>query len=362
MNTSPLDAVAVINRAQLPHIAHKRNLQVALDSAEHVVDFLGSSFCARNPRNPWVWTERRDMLSLMLGKDAERVSFVPVRDYYDDQRWAGAVESEMEKIVPRGKRIGLVGYRKDATSDYLGFFDAWTPVAVSPMPGIDSTPLRKAYFESDSVKAALMVLKPYVEPAVLDYLEAWSHLPAYQERREEALAVRAYRQEYPALFYLTADAVVRVNDHILLIKRDSPFGRDQWALPGGFLNPGERSFMACLRELQEEACLKLLRSTMQRALRDKDIFDHPLRSPRGGLVSHAYYFDLGWMQDLPEVHGKDDAREARWWAIKDIPSIQAMLFEDHYTILERFMGRSIMDQYEAIFRKLMPSSWTGVLH
>lgn len=46
-----------------------------------------------------------------------------------------------------------------------------------------ATAMRRVFFGDSSVDAALKVMAPYVHPAVLDYLRAWSALPDYQARR-----------------------------------------------------------------------------------------------------------------------------------------------------------------------------------
>jgi len=45
-------------------------------------------------------------------------------------------------------------------------------------------------------------------------------------------------------------------DRILIAKRNLKPGINKWALPGGFIESGESSEDACLRELQEETGLK----------------------------------------------------------------------------------------------------------
>ncbi len=337
MNKPTYQAAVVIGRWQLPHAGHEDVLRTALSVAGQVILVIGSAFRSRDSRNPFSGPERRQMLELMLGADAARVTFVPVRDFYDDERWARVVTEEVQQRVPHGQRVCLVGFRKDATSAYLNHFPQWTEVPVTPAHDIDATALRRVYFESDEPEAALQVLAPFVCAPVRAYLQAWSLLPAYARRCREARTVSAYRKRWTASFYLTADAVVRAQDCVLLIQRGGDVGHGQWALPGGFVNPHERFFTASLRELKEETSLALLTSTLTHALRGDAVFDHPLRSPRGGLVTRAFYFDLGQIP-LPEVHAADDAQAVRWVPITELPALEEQLFEDHACILDRFVG------------------------
>lgn len=47
-------------------------------------------------------------------------------------------------------------------------------------------------------------------------------------------------------------AALKDNRMILAVKRKNAPGKDQWALPGGFIEAGENPENACLRELKEE--------------------------------------------------------------------------------------------------------------
>ncbi|WP_066268959.1 NUDIX domain-containing protein [Hydrogenophaga palleronii] len=335
---SSADLAVVIGRWQLPHLGHLKLFEAALQSAPRVVVVIGSAFRSRDVRNPFTWEERRDMILAMLPGQAERLQFVPVRDYYDDERWARAVTDQVQVVAGGSRQIALIGHIKDATSAYLNRFPAWRRVGVEPVDGLDATALRKVYFGSEDTGMALTVLTPYLHPSTVAYLQAWSLLPEYRRRCDEARAVAAIRQKYTAPHYLAADALVVVNDHVLLIRRGGQVGHGLWALPGGFVDRGERFLQAAMRELREETGYAPLPSTLQAALRDSAVFDHELRSPRGGIVSMAFRFDLGQMNHLPEVKAADDAQLAAWVPVADLPGMAGQFFEDHDCILDRLVG------------------------
>jgi bifunctional NMN adenylyltransferase/nudix hydrolase len=274
--------------------------------------------------------------------DQERVKFLPVRDYFDDDRWNVAVSNGVQALRLVGKGpITLVGFEKDPSSYYLQNFPDWRRVEVAQVVSVDATALRNVFFEGHDPDARLAVLAPFVSPGVLQYLQAWARLPAYDERVREHQAVLSYKKKWGTGPFLTADAVVVVSQHVLLIRRKSEHGNGLLALPGGFVNPGERFYTAALRELSEETGFRVLASTAKAARQGAQLFDHPERSARGRLISEAFYFNFGEMRHLPEVRGADDALEALWVPINKVESLMNSLFEDHYCILEHFLSTEL---------------------
>jgi bifunctional NMN adenylyltransferase/nudix hydrolase len=338
--THPADTALIIGRWQIFHKGHQTLLRAALDAAPEVIVVIGSAFRSRNPTNPFTWQERQQMILSTLSKEEQaRVRFLPVRDYYDDARWNVAVRDGVKELTKDNpsRDIMLVGFKKDHSSYYLDNFYGWAWKEVTSEIDISATSLRNVYFESLDPDARLEVMRPFVSAEVLAYLQAWARLPVFEERVTEHVAVAAYRKRWTAPFHLTADSVVEAKGHVLLVRRGGDIGHGLWALPGGFVEPGERMYTAALRELAEETGLKLLDSTMHAAFQRSVVFDHPGRSPRGRIITHAHHFNLGHLTP-PEVKGADDAMEARWIPIADLPSIEELLFDDHAVILERFFG------------------------
>jgi len=100
---------------------------------------------------------------------------------------------------------------------------------------------------------------------------------------------------------------------ILLIRRKNPPFQDSWALPGGFLEEKETTEHCAVRELQEETGITVKNPQLI------GIFSNPERDPRGRVISAAYYA-LTCMPDEPP-RASDDAAEAKWHSVRQLPSI-----------------------------------------
>lgn len=335
------DVAVLIGRFQPFHSGHVTLLHKALESAGRVIVILGSSFHARNAKNPFTWDERAAMISTTLSaEEIDRVSFAPVRDYYEDGRWATAVQREVKRVVPDATNITLVGHFKDASSYYLNLFPQWQLLAVDNELAIDSTRIRRILFEAEDMNVSLGVLSDLIPAAIRQYLKAWSNLACFEELADEHEKIEQYRKAWAcapyAPIFSTVDAVVKTAGHVLLIKRKAHPGRGLWALPGGFLEPRERLLHGAVRELCEETKLGVLTSSLYDAFVDVQVFDHPDRSLRGRTITHAHLFDLG-TQHLPSVEGSDDAASASWVPIGDLLGMENMFFDDHFHILNYFL-------------------------
>jgi 8-oxo-dGTP diphosphatase len=122
---------------------------------------------------------------------------------------------------------------------------------------------------------------------------------------------------------LTVDVVALAGDpprSVLLVqRRNDPFA-GSWALPGGFVDAGERVVAAAARELAEETAIEA--DTLELL----GVYDTPGRDPRGPTVSVVYLLRTAGELD---ARGGDDARSARWFALDALP---ALAF-DHATVL-----------------------------
>lgn len=137
-----------------------------------------------------------------------------------------------------------------------------------------------------------------------------------------------YRYKYP-MPSVTADCVVtrrrRGRLELLLIRRGKAPFKGRWALPGGFVEPGETLEAAARRELAEETGVRA------GAVRQVGVFGDPGRDPRGWVVAVAFL-----MRAKPgQARGSDDASDARWFSAAKLPRLAF----DHRKISAAALGR-----------------------
>jgi 8-oxo-dGTP diphosphatase len=110
---------------------------------------------------------------------------------------------------------------------------------------------------------------------------------------------------------------------VLLIQRRKPPFEGAWSFPGGFANVGETLEQAALRELEEETGVHIAH------LEQLHAFGDPSRDPRGHVVT-VVYWGLMPGEATVQVQGGDDAAQARWWPVGDLPPLAF----DHRDILD----------------------------
>ena len=126
---------------------------------------------------------------------------------------------------------------------------------------------------------------------------------------------KEYCYDYPRPA-LTVDIVVfrnmRGHTEVLLIRREKDPYEGRWAFPGGYVEEMEALETAAARELAEETGLRDL------SLEQIGAFGAPGRDPRGHTVSVAF---AGRLETDQEIRASDDAADARWFALGDIPDL-----------------------------------------
>lgn len=338
------DFLVFLARLQPYHIGHHHVLQNALKISKNVIIVLGSHEKALSHKNPFTTNERIDIIWSALSADEKsRVNFIAQQDHpYDENRWLISVTAcvnsfALNKFSPGPTKIGIIGYDKDHSSYYLKKFPYWNLVEVEPYKIndkiVNATDLRNDLYHWG------------MELSIREYCVSDDHheqimkiiQPKLDHFKMEAQYLNKYEGQYGTGPFLTVDAVVTCQDHILVIKRGPGYCENQYALPGGFVNPNERIKDACIRELKEETDINISDEQLYSFIKNNDFYDIPDRDERGRIVTHAYHIDLN-NSELPDVKGSDDAKEAFWMTINDFKKSRNNWFADHYSIIENILG------------------------
>ena len=116
----------VVGRWQLVHQGQEALFQAAFGLADEVIAVLGSSYKARDPRNPFVHEERRQMLLAAIKEPDARKRLIDAN--------TGGMRSD--DWLSRLRDTSLAGTRPDALETYMsswagsGFADEIKPVQV----------------------------------------------------------------------------------------------------------------------------------------------------------------------------------------------------------------------------------------
>jgi 8-oxo-dGTP diphosphatase len=135
-----------------------------------------------------------------------------------------------------------------------------------------------------------------------------------------------YTSRYP-IINVTVDVVLRAEDQVLLIRRARPPYAGAWALPGGFVDVDEAAETAARRELEEETGI-----VYAGPLPQLHTYTAPDRDPRGRTISITH---LARLPEVVEAVGADDAAEARWFPVTDLPELAF----DHAQVLADALAR-----------------------
>jgi len=115
---------------------------------------------------------------------------------------------------------------------------------------------------------------------------------------------------------VTADALVFAvcseRKSVLLIKRGNDPFKGLWAVPGGFVELDEELETAASRELFEETGIKDV------ALKQMHTFGTIGRDPRGRQITIVF---TGTIDKEIEPTAGDDAAQAKWFDINDLPKL-----------------------------------------
>ena len=124
---------------------------------------------------------------------------------------------------------------------------------------------------------------------------------------------------------VTADGLLIEDNQIVLIKRKHDPFIGQWALPGGFVEYGEKTEDTVIREFREETGLE---TTIVGLV---GVYSDPQRDPRGHTITVAYQLEKigGTLQ------AGDDAAVVKFFKIDSLPELSF----DHAIIVKDALRR-----------------------
>jgi len=116
-------------------------------------------------------------------------------------------------------------------------------------------------------------------------------------------------------------------------------------MPGGFMQMNESAEEGALRELQEETGLQ------GAYIKQFHTFTDPGRDPCERVITIAYYA----LVKMHGVKGADDAADARWFALDEVPSLAF----DHDLILRTALNELRKQiHFEPVGFELLPEKFT----
>ena len=122
---------------------------------------------------------------------------------------------------------------------------------------------------------------------------------------------------------LTVDIFIFNENHefILIQRKNDPF-KNSWALPGGFVDYGETTEDAAIREAKEETSIDV------EIIGLLNVYSDPNRDPRRHTVSVTYLA----RGNFDDANADDDAKDIRVCSFDDLKELKIAF--DHMTILK----------------------------
>lgn len=340
-----------IGRFQPLHNGHIEIINQMIQEVDHPVIIIGSASGPRTPLNPFTFQERVKMLQDVFGK---QITIYGADDYkYQDNDWLARINTIIDTVKRfhsvESEDVTIYGYKKDDSSQYLGWFPAYRyKEVITATPTINSTDIRE-FMLSGEFKPSEVVNRntstvPNVSSKTSDDIRSYFYESWFFQLKNEFEYIRSYKQQsqFVALpfkpIFVAVDALVVCGGNILLIRRGGRLGNNLIAIPGGFLNHDESILTGVFRELKEETKIDVPPAILKNSLKHVEVFDDPRRSLRGRTITHCGLIALQ-EKVLPKVKGSDDAKEAFWVPINQLDSYKNMFFEDHYFIIKKMLSK-----------------------
>ena len=213
-------------------------------------------------------------------------------------------------------------YRKDNDEIVLpaGINPNVTFLGAEDTDGISSTAVREILFKNPECHYS--DVRDYITHVVFRYIKDnelyFQNGNDYNEKEKEFLKEYAVKKEKnhwgePSV---TTDTVAYNGDKILLIRRGNYPYKNFWCLPGGFFEKTDEDLnFGAQRELKEETGIDI----DPKYFRQIKTYGHNF-DPRMKIVDVAFSVRVN-KKDMDKVKGLDDACDARWFQIDELPKL-----------------------------------------
>lgn len=186
--------------------------------------------------------------------------------------------------------------------------------------GISSTAVREILFKNPECHYS--DVRDYITHVVFRYIKDnelyFQNGNDYIEKEKEFLKEYAVKKEKnhwgePSV---TTDTVAYNGDKILLIRRGNYPYKNYWCLPGGFFEKTDEDLnFGAQRELKEETGIDI----DPKYFRQIKTYGHNF-DPRMKIVDVAFSVRVS-KKDMDKIKGLDDACDARWFQIDELPKL-----------------------------------------
>ena len=222
------------------------------------------------------------------------------------------------------KRYEFLVFNRENKNDEImlpaGINPNVTFLSAEDTDGISSTAVREILFKNPECHYS--DVRDYITHVVFRYIKDnelyFQNGNDYNEKEKEFLKEYAVKKEKnhwgePSV---TTDTVAYNGDKILLIRRGNYPYKNFWALPGGFFEKTDEDLnFGAQRELKEETGIDI----DPKYFRQIKTYGHNF-DPRMKIVDVAFSVRVN-KKDMDKVKGLDDACDARWFNINELPKL-----------------------------------------
>lgn len=123
------------------------------------------------------------------------------------------------------------------------------------------------------------------------------------------------KREYPPRPIIGVGAVIMRTDQVLLVRRGSEPGKNQWSVPGGLVELGETVHETVVREVKEETNLDVEVYGLI------DVVNNIVHDKEGKLRFHFVILDFFALRKGGKLQAGSDVREVKWVPLSQVKKL-----------------------------------------